>query len=403
MGAYRYQALDGGGRTRRGIVEGESPRHVRDQLREQGLTPLEVEPYAGGVEGLAGVSTAPALSGAERALVLRQAATLVRAGLPLEEVLGTISEQAGHGNTSAIFAALRARVREGHDLAESMRAFPRAFTPEVLAAVAAGERSGALDTALERLADFAEQRQGLGRDIMFSLLYPLIVVAVAIAVIVALMSTVVPRVVRVFEHAGQELPGLTRALIATSGFLTEHSLLVTCLLVALPVLLVFAWRYPAGRARLQSALLSIPLLGRAMRAAAAARFCRSLALQVASSVPLVEALQVAREATGLSELRRRLARVAQEVHEGSSLEAALRSGAVFPPLVSRLLASGERTGRLADMLERAAEAQEIEAASLARTLSTLLQPVMILLVGLFVLLVVLAVMLPILNMNQLLA
>ena len=400
MGAYAYQAMDADGRTRRGVLEGDSPRQVRDRLREQGLTPMEVEPVE---TGAAMACSGPGLSAAERAVVLRQLATLVRAGVPLEEALATVAEQAANAGTQSVFTALRARVREGHDLAEGMLAFPRAFPNEVQAAVAAGERSGALDRVLERLAGFAESRHGLGREIALTLLYPVIVVVVALGVVAALMTTVVPRVVRVFEHAGQDLPPLTRALMALSDFTAANYLLLTVALAAVLAAALLAWRRESFRAWLQRVMLGVPLLGRALRAAATARFCRSLSLQVASDVPLVEALRVSAGATGLVSMRRQVEDAAHSVREGASLAAALGADSVFPPLVTRLLASGEQTGALADMLDRAAEAQEAEASALARTFSALLQPAMILLVGLFVLLVVLAVMLPILNLNQLVA
>jgi general secretion pathway protein F len=402
MGAFEYQALDDSGRTRRGISEGDSPRHVRDQLREQGLMPLEVRPVDGEAPLRGGRRAGASLPGAERALVLRQLATLVRAGLPLEEALGTVAEQATRKGTSAVFSALRASVREGLDLAEAMRNYPRAFSAEVVAAIAAGERSGALGAVLERLAGFAERRQGLGREMLLSLLYPVIVVAVALVVIAAMMTTVVPRVMRVFEHADRELPWLTRALISVSEFLSAHGFWALLAGVGVAVLVAFSLKSEGARAAWQGLLLRVPFLGRAMRAAATARFCRSLALQVASDVPLVEGLQVSAGATGLVGMSRQIHATARSVREGASFAGALGSEAVLPPLVTRLLASGEQTGKLAEMLDRAAQSQEEEAGMLSRTFSTLLQPVMILLVGLFVLLIVLAVMLPILELNQLL-
>jgi general secretion pathway protein F len=401
MGAYEYQALDDGGRTRRGVWEGDSPRHVRDQLRERGLTPLEVRAVSGRAGGESRRAAGLSITTAERALVLRQLATLARAGLPLEEALGTVAEQSGRGSTAVIFTTLRSSVREGLDLAEGMRAFPRAFPDEVLAAVAAGERSGALEAVLERLADFAEKRQGLGREIMLALLYPLIVVAVALGVVAAMMTTVVPRVVRVFEHADRELPVLTRVLITSSEFLSANAPWLVLASIALAAACAFSVRHERVRAGLQGILLRIPVLGRALRAAATARFCRSLALQVASDVPLVDALRVSAETTALVAMRRQVLEAARGVREGGSFAAEIAADAVFPPLVVRLLASGEQTGRLSEMLDRAAESQESEAGALARTFSALLQPLMILVVGLFVLLVVLAVMLPILDLNQL--
>jgi general secretion pathway protein F len=403
MGTFRYEALDEHGKTRAGVVEGDSPRLARDRLREDGLTPLELSEMdsADAFAGLPG--TGGRLSASERAVVLRQLATLTIAGLPLEDALGTVAEQSAHAGTQAIFGALKTQVREGSDFAGALRCFPAAFTEEIVAAVAAGEQSGSLGLVLSRLADFAERRQTLGREIGLALLYPVIVVVVAIGVVLALMTFVVPRVVRVFDHAGQELPFLTRVLIAVSDALAGHWLLLGGGLLAVSAVLVWLLRRPAVRGGLQAVALRIPLLGRALRAGATSRFCRSLSLQVASGVPLVEALQVSAAAPGLQAMRESILAAAQQVREGVNLSVALGKAEQFPPLAMRLIASGEQSGQLASMLDHAAEAQEREATALATGFSAILQPVLILLVGVFVLLIVLAIMLPILNLNQLLS
>jgi general secretion pathway protein F len=401
VGTFQYEALDDRGRSCSGVVEGDSPRLARDYLREQGLTPVELSPVesAGASRGKPGKTVR--LGASERAVVLRQLATLASAGLPLEEVLATVAEQSVQAATSRVFTTLKTQVREGQDLAEALRQFPAAFSEEIVAAVAAGEQSGSLDLVLSRLADAAERRQGLGRELGLALLYPVIVVAVALGVIVALMTWVVPRVVRVFEHAGQELPLLTRVLIAFSDGLATHGRWIFLLVAAGVVIVVWMFRQPAVRRKFQGMSLHVPLLGRALRAGATARFCRSLSLQVASGVPLVEALQVSASAPGLVAMQESVELAAREVREGGTLSASLARQAQFPPLAMRLIASGEQSGQLASMLDHAADAQEKEAAALAAGFSAILQPVLILLVGLFVLLVVLAIMLPILNLNQL--
>jgi general secretion pathway protein F len=403
VGTYRYEALDAHGKTCSGVVDGDSPKLARDRLREDGLTPLELSEMESGVEisGLPG--TVGRLSASERAVVLRQLATLSTAGLPLEDALATVAEQSAHAGTGAIFTSLKTQIREGQDLADALRRFPAAFNEEIVAAVAAGEQSGSLGLVLSRLADFAERRQGLGREIGLALLYPVIVVVVAIGVVLALMTWVVPRVVRVFEHAGQELPFLTRALIAVSDVMAGNWLLLSLILLVMFATLTWMMRRPSVRRGFQGFALRMPLLGRALRAGATSRFCRSLSLQVDSGVPLVEALQVSAGAPGLVAMRESILVAAAEVREGSNLSVALERSGQFPPLAMRLIGAGEQSGQLASMLDHAAEAQEREATALATGFSAILQPALILLVGLFVLLIVLAIMLPILNLNQLLS
>ncbi|MDX1381943.1 MAG: type II secretion system F family protein, partial [Xanthomonadales bacterium] len=265
----------------------------------------------------------------------------------------------------------------------------------------AAERAGALDQVLERLADVAERRQDLARGIGLALLYPVLVVVVALGVVTALMTWVVPRVVQVFASAGEQLPLLTRVMMALSGFLQRNAGWLALLLIAVLALLAWGWRREAVRERVQGWMLAVPVLGAALRASATARACRSLSLQLASGVPLVDALGIASAAPGLVRFEQALRAAASEVREGASLTAALERSGVFPPMAQRLVASGEKSGRLAELLEHAAAAQEREAAARAQAFGAVLQPVLILLVGAFVLLVVLAVMLPILDLNLL--
>ncbi len=401
MGAFEYRALDAGGKTQKGWLQGDSARHVRQQLRERGLTPLSVDPTEAAAASRS--TRSGRLNGRERALVLRQLATLAKAGIPLADVLGTVAEQSRHGAVRGMLAAMRASVMEGRALAGAMAVFPAAFPNWVTQAVGAGEQAGKLDQVLDRLADYAENRDSLVREIGLTLLYPVVIVIVALLVVIAMMVYVVPRVVRVFDQAGQELPWLTRVLIAVSDALQAHGVLLAVAAAAVVLGGLAAFRLTSFRSAVQSLLLRLPLIGGLVRDMNTARFSRTLSLLVGSGVPLLEALPVAERAMSSEPMRRAAREAAVQVREGVALARALERTGRFPPVTVRLIDSGEQSGGLAPMLERAAASQERDLQTAGQAFMALLQPALILLVGGFVLLIVLAVMLPILNFNQLLA
>ncbi|MGY6554425.1 MAG: type II secretion system inner membrane protein GspF [Wenzhouxiangella sp.] len=398
MGAFEFQALDGG-RTEKGVIQADTARAARAQLRERGLLPLEVRE----VKAESAASWSLAGQGSERALLLRQLATLLKAGLTLEEVLSVLVEQADSPALRRQLGAIRSRVMEGQSLSAAMAEHARLFPYLYTAAIAAGERAGQLDSVLERLADFAEQREAMNRGLSLALIYPVLLALIAIAVVWGLIGFVVPRVVGVFDQAAQELPLLTRSLLALSEFIAGYGLLVIVGLGLGALALVVLLRRPGPRSAIDRQLLRLPVLGRLVRARQTASFTRTLAILVSSAVPLVEALKVSAGVVGNRVVRKDIERVAAQVREGVSLSRALDGASWLPPVARRLISGGERSGELAPMLNHTATIQERELNAATTVLLAVLQPVLILLVGLMVLYIVLAIMLPILSMSQLLA
>jgi len=401
MPAFQYQALDAGGRRHKGVIEADSPRGARSLLRERGLTPLAVE--AARTDAGQGPSLfRRRLGAAGLALLTRELATLLAAGLPVEEALGALAEQAEDTQQRSLLATLRARVREGSSLAAALAELPEHFPEYFRASIAAAEQSGRLDQVLARLADYAENSAALRRRVWMALLYPLLLTAVALLVVTGLLLFVVPQVIGVFTSLNRELPWLTRLLIRLSESLPRWG---PWLLVLLGLGVIGAralLRDPARRARLHALLLRLPVLGRLRLALDTSRFTRTLGLLAGSGVPMLEALRMATRTTSLLPLRQALERAGARVREGASLAAALAESRLFPPVTLRLIGNGERAGRLPAMLDQAADH---EAALLENRLSTfvaVLGPAMILLVGALVLAIVLAILLPIFELNALL-
>jgi general secretion pathway protein F len=402
MGAFEFSAIDAGGRVRKGVLEGDTPRQVRQRLREKGLVPLTVDGVAGGGgRGGAFRLQGGGLKPADLALVTRQLATLVRAGTVLEEALGAVAEQAEKGRVKSLLMAVRAKVLEGHSIDRALADFPVDFPELYRATMSAGEQAGHLDVVLERLADYTEFRQQLRQRILLALLYPVLLTTVAVLVIGALLAYVVPQVVEVFIHLGQELPLLTRALIGVSGFLRDYGLLLVAGTIGLALAGRALSRKKRVRRRLHRLLLRLPLLGRFSRSLNAARFARSLSILVASGVPLLEGLSLSSKVLGNLAMREALERAAAKVREGGSLHLALAAEGCFPPLTIHLIASGEASSALEQMLERAATTQEREVETLISAAMGLFEPALILLMGGIVLLIVLAILLPIFELNQL--
>jgi general secretion pathway protein F len=398
--AFAYQALDASGKTQRGVLQGDTARAVRGSLRERGLNPLSVEEVREGVARDANVFARRGLSGTQLALLTRQLATLIGAGLPIDEALGALSEQAENERQRGMTVALRARVMEGASLAQAMGEFPESFPEIFRATVGAGEQSGRLDTVLEKLADYAEARDALRQKILAALAYPLLLSLVAAAVVAGLLTWVVPQIVGVFQNLHQTLPLATRTLIALSAFLRAWGWLILLLLLAAVVSARFALRAETARWRWHALLLRLPLVGRLARAANTARATRTLALLAESAVPLLDALGIAADVVANLPMRDALKHAAVRVREGSAFSRALGESGQFPPVALRLIASGERSGELPRMLDEAAAQQQRELDRWLTALTAVLGPAVILLVGAMVLFIVLAILLPIFNLNQ---
>lgn len=400
MGAYEYRALDRRGKETRGVLQGDTARQVRQLLREQGLNPLRVDAVT---EQGAGRAFLPGrgLSTVELALIIRQLAGLIGAGLPLEEALATTADQSEKTGSRRILVGLRSRVMEGHALSAAMADFPRAFPPLIRATIAAGEQSGRLESVLVRLADYAEQREAFGRRTSLALLYPVLLTLVALAIVGGLLAYVVPQITGVFEGFGARLPALTRALLAISGFLQAYGWLLAIALLLTALGTWFALRVPAFRYERDRLLLRLPVVGRLYRSAETARFVRTLSILVGSAVPLLDALGIAGQVARNGVIRRAIEEAAGRVREGTSLNRALAATGRFPPLVVRLIAGGEKSGNLDEVLERAADIEERAVETAMAVFMTVLEPLLILVVGGMVLVIVLAILLPIFQLNQL--
>ncbi|MHB8348682.1 MAG: type II secretion system inner membrane protein GspF, partial [Acidiferrobacterales bacterium] len=406
MAAFEYKALDAKGHAVKGVLEGDAERQVRATLRERGLTPLQVEPIHSGNSGMEDRRAhrriwRRGISGGELALLTRQFATLVRAGLTIDECLNALVEQTESARTRTVLAGVRGRVLEGQALARSMKDFPEAFPDIYRNMVDAGEQSGRLDEVLERLADYTEDRQALQNKVLLAFIYPALVTVVALSVVAGLLIYVVPQVTRVFTNTGQALPMPTRVLIHISGFVRAVGVwwLVGAAAAFFGARMVL--REPKLRARWHRTLLRIPLFGRLVRGINAARLTSTLGILTASGIPLLSAMQSAFQVVGNLPMRAAVEDALRQVREGGSLSRSLGKAKLFPPLVIHLIASGEASGSLDVMLTRAAEAQKRELENWVSALTAMLEPALILVMGGIVLFIVLAIMLPIIDMNQL--
>ena len=401
MAAFNYRALDADGREVGGVLEAETSRLARGQLRDQQLSPLEVTPV--GAQVLDGIRSGRGGIGAGAlSLVTRQWSTLLAAGLTIERSLTALVEQTEDDGIKEVLAGVRAEVLAGHTLHAALGRFERVFPPIYRALVNAGEKSGELHTLLARLADYLEATQATRQKILQALLYPLIVVVVAFAVITGLVAYVVPQIVGVFTHSKQSLPLLTQGLILVSDVLRVGGLWLAAGAAAAVVLVRRALKNEALRLRWHARLLRMPLLGRFLRTVDSARFASTMAILVGSGVPLLAALEAGRGVIGNLVLRRSVERAIGLVREGSPLHRALAAERLFPPLLIHLVASGEASGTLDQMLARAAQQQQNELDHRTALALGLFEPLLILFMGGLVLLIVLAVLLPIININLLL-
>ncbi|MEN8170279.1 MAG: type II secretion system inner membrane protein GspF [Pseudomonadota bacterium] len=402
MGAFEYSALNERGREKKGVLEGDTARQIRQQLREQGLTPLSVEEVAQReTRERRGFTLTRGISATELALITRQLATLVQAALPLEEALQTVARQSEQPRLKSMMLAVRSKVMEGHTLADGLSDFPHVFPELYVTTVSAGEQSGHLDVVLERLADYTEKRQQMRQKIMLALFYPVILTAVAILVTGGLLTYVVPQVVQVFEGIGQELPWLTVALIAVSDFLRANGVWLIFLLVLVVVTMKSLLRREAMLFRWHRTLLHLPLIGRLARGLNTARFARTFSILTASGVPVLEAMRLSSEVMGNLPMRNAVNEASHRVREGGGIAHALEQSHYFPPMTLHLIASGEASGKLESMLERAADNQERELETVIAMVMGMFEPILILVMGAVVLIIVLAILLPIFDLNQL--
>ena len=402
MGAYEYVAMDKSGKQAKGLLEGDTPKHIRQLLRDRDLLPVSVTEVAKKeARRQRSFSLRKGISSGELALVTRQLASLSQSGMPLEESLLAVSQQNDNPRTKSILLGVRAKVMEGYTLADGLAEFPQAFPELYRATVAAGEQSGHLDVVLERLADYTEARQVLRQNITNAMVYPAALIVMAVSIIAFMLATVVPKIVGVFQSTSAELPGLTLGLITISDFLRDYWL---ALIVGLAALGYGIWRLlqqEGPRRRYHQLLLRMPLTGRLSRGINTARFTRTLSILAGSGVPILEALKISAEVIENLPMQDAVVEATIRVREGASISKSLAVSKLFPPMMIHLISSGEAGGKLEEMLGRAAAGQEREVDGLIATLLGILQPLVIVLMGGVVLTIVLAILLPIFEINNL--
>jgi len=403
MGAFEYTALDAQGRERKGLIEGDTPKHVRQLLRDKQLLPVEVQESAQRElkRSRARRFMRGGLSTLDLALLTRQLATLLRSGLPLEESLQAVAEQTEKPRVQRIVLGVRSKVVEGHPLAEGLRDFPQAFPEIYRATVSAGEQSGKLDQVLERLSDYTESRQVMGQQVSNALVYPIVLMVLSFAIVAFLLAYVVPQVVAVFESGHQELPIATRILIGSSDLIRHYWFYALIVKVGVGWLFVRWLKAPAARLRVDRLLLRLPLAGKLIRGLNTARFARTFSILTASAVPVLEALRISAEVVNNLPMRNAVEEAALRVREGAPIGKSLAARKMFPPMMIHLISSGESSGELEKMLERAATNQEREMDSLLSTMTNLLGPFMVVFMGAIVMFIVIALLLPIFQLNDL--
>lgn len=402
MGAFEYVALDQTGKESKGLIEGDTPKHVRQILRDRSLLPVTVTEVAlKEARRQRTFSIRSGMSAAELAIITRQLASLAQSGLPLEEALLAVGQQNDHPRSKSIVLGVRSKVMEGHTLADGLSEFPQAFPELYRSTVAAGEQSGHLDVVLDRLADYTEARQELRQRINNAMIYPIALVAMSIAIISFMLASVVPRIVGIFKNTAGELPLLTRGLIATSDFLRDYWVFIVLFLGAV---IYGIWRLlqqEGPRRRYHRLLLRMPIAGRLSRGVNTARFTRTLSILAGSGVPILEALKISASVIENLPMRDAVTEASLRVREGASISQSLATSRLFPPMMIHLIASGETGGRLEEMLTRTADYQEREVDGLIATLLGILQPLLIVIMGGVVMTIVLAILLPIFEINNL--
>ncbi|ABE53420.1 General secretion pathway protein F [Shewanella denitrificans OS217] len=406
MAAFEYKALDKQGKQQKGVIEADTARHARSQLRDQQLMPLELsqvnekESKAGG-QGFSLFKRG--IPVADLALITRQIATLVAAGLPIEEALKAVGQQSEKDRLGSMIMAVRSRVVEGYSLADSLAEFPHIFDDLYRAMVASGEKSGHLEVVLNRLADYTERRQQLKSKLTQAMIYPVVLTLVAIGVIGVLLAAVVPKVVGQFEHMGQELPGTTQFLILASDFVQSYGVLVIGLIVLLSIGLQRLLTKPLYRMKWDTLLLSMPVIGKVSKGLNTARFARTLSILSASSVPLLDGMRIASEVLQNVKVRAAVDEATARVREGTSLGAALTQTKLFPAMMLYMIASGEKSGQLENMLERAADNQDREFEANVNIALGVFEPMLVVSMAAVVLFIVMAILQPILELNNLIS
>jgi general secretion pathway protein F len=401
MSAFEYLAIDADGKNQKGLIEADTAKQARQQLRGMSLMPVEINEVSGGISKASSSSRRERMNVMAVALITRQLATLISAGQPLESAYLTVSKQSAKGPAKRVLLAVRSRVLEGHPLSEALSDFPRIFDTMYCASVHAGEQSGLLDVVMERLADYLEARQELQQKTSLALVYPILLSVVAIGLVSVLLIFVVPEIVQVFEGFDQELPKITQLLIGISEFARAYGVITIGLVIGLSLVYGQLIKIDSFRLIRDKLFLKIPLVGFLVRLSNTARFTRTMSILVSSGVTALDSMRISSEVILNQPMKRSVLKAADRVREGELISQTLELTTYFSPMVIQLIANGEASGKLGDMLKRSAKAEENEFARVTAIFVGLFEPGMILLMGVVVLAIVLAILLPIFDMNDL--
>ncbi len=397
MGAYQYQAIKKTGQTCKGIIEADSERHARQLLREQGFFPTDVHL----LKKTSRAKHQNKLSSQALALLTRQLATLLAAGIPIDESLRGVADQSEQDTTRQLVIAVRAKVLEGYGLAQAMSEYPHAFPELYRATLAAGEQTGRLDIVLEKLADYTENQQQVRQKIQQALIYPALMVVVSTSIIGFLMAFVVPKMIDVFTSSGQSLPLMTKILIQISGFIKHDGVYVLIFIIASLFVFKQSIKKPSLRLQWHQFILKLPIVAYLVKSVNVARYIHTFAILFAAGVNVLETMRVSASLINNLDMKQAFDEATIQVKEGMNISRALQKTAFIKPMATHLIASGEKSGQLAAMMERAAQHLDNEVKRLIDTALTLLEPFIILLMGAVVLFIVLSTLLPIFSMEQL--
>lgn len=402
MAAYEFNAIDQNGQHHKGILEGDSPRLIRQKLREQGLIPTSISLITHASKTTSFIKFSySSISSDDLALITRQLATLLSASLPVDEALASVAEQAEKSSIKKVIAAVHAKVLEGNSLAQAFGTFPKIFSPLYKATVAAGEQTGHLDKVMDRLAEYTEQQHFIKQKIQQALIYPIVMCIISFSIVTFLLIYVVPNIVNVFGNTGQELPLVTKILLAVSYGFKSYGFIILGILI----IFYFLWRrllkIEAFRYNYEIFLLKLPIIGKLIKINNTARFSRTLGILVTAGVPILEALHISTDVISALPIRAKVNEAATHVKEGSSIHHALKQTGYFTPMSIYLIASGEASGQLENMLERSAHYQEQEINRMIEITLALFEPLLIIVMGGIVLFIVLAILLPIFSLSTL--
>mgnify|MGYP000070714436 CR=1 FL=1 len=403
MAAFEFQALDTKGKQHKGVLEADSSRQIRQQLRDKGWMPLSVE-TANENKGKGGrlslFSKGPSLKTADLALITRQLSTLIAAGLPIDEALKAVSEQSEKQAVKSMVLSIRSKVLEGHSLADALKEFPRAFPHLYRATVSAGEHAGHLDGVLNKLADYTESQQEAQTKIKLAAMYPIILCVVALGIVIGLLTYVVPDIVEVFVRNGQQLPALTQLMLDISYLITNYGLMIGILISAIFSAFIYALKNNQFKYKYHLFLLAAPGIKSFAKSANTARYISTLAILTSSGVPLVDAMRIASQVVESLPIQESVKNATIQVSEGGSLSKALTATGYFPPMMIHMIASGESSGELDDMLARTSAQQQANLEATIEALVKMFEPLMLLTMGAIVATIVTAIMLPILELQN---